>query len=69
MELRRTAEDLRESEEMNHRLIESHIAARGIIVSESGSHFDPLIVQAFENCCDTFRAIAGHGPTDHQMAA
>lgn len=31
--------------------------ARAMIVAESGGHFDPVIVAAFEGCCDSFSTI------------
>ena len=35
-------------------------AARAIIVAESGRHFDPVVVEAFDAAFNEFKAIAGH---------
>jgi response regulator RpfG family c-di-GMP phosphodiesterase len=36
----------------------SHDKARAIIVGDSGSHFDPAIVEAFVATEDQFRAVS-----------
>jgi putative two-component system response regulator len=37
----------------------SHEIARSIIVEESGTHFDPAIVEAFQACEQEFLGIRG----------
>jgi response regulator RpfG family c-di-GMP phosphodiesterase len=36
----------------------THEAAKGLLVKESGAHFDPVVVQAFLACEEQFIAIA-----------
>ena len=46
-----------------------HTVARNIIIEESGSHFDPVIVDAFTACEEEFEAIRAEYVEENLLAA